>query len=246
MHCDPTPDRASGHRSRLDRAGEKHERELLEGQLAALEEDIAAGRAAEQRAESVDLFSLPHDAPPDDRRAAVGELVAVTGGHVLIRQVVPTDAELLKRGFEHLSAVSRYRRFLRDVKQLSDADVHFVTAVDHHHHEAVAALDPATGEGAGIARYLRDARDPTLAVATVTVADAWQGRGVGTALVERLARRARAEGIERFAARMIIGDRQALALCEHLGELIETTHVPGGLDVVVRLASHGERPGGFG
>ena len=55
----------------------------------------------------------------------------------------------------------------------------------------------AGGEPIGIARLVRE--DDTAEVA-FAVADAWQSRGVGTLLVERLAADARAAGIRRFVA----------------------------------------------
>jgi N-acetylglutamate synthase-like GNAT family acetyltransferase len=64
------------------------------------------------------------------------------------------------------------------------------------------AADAETGEGVGVARYVRDNDDPEQAEFACTVADAWQERGVGSMLAERLAGRARAAGIERFRARL--------------------------------------------
>jgi GNAT superfamily N-acetyltransferase len=69
--------------------------------------------------------------------------------------------------------------------------------VDHHDHEAIIALDPLTGEGVGVARYVRAGADPEVAEVAVTVVDDWQGRGLGRALLERLAARARREGVRR-------------------------------------------------
>ena len=48
-----------------------------------------------------------------------------------------------------------------------------------------------------VGSYVR-LRDPTVAEAAFAVADAYQRRGIGTRLVEQLAERAAATGIERF------------------------------------------------
>ena len=46
----------------------------------------------------------------------------------------------------------------------------------------------------------------------VVVADAWQGRGVGSALVGALIRRAQARGVTSLIMDVLAGNRQALAL----------------------------------
>jgi len=122
------------------------------------------------------------------------------GSTVLIRQVRGTDAPLLADGFARLSARSRQLRFLGPKKMLSAAELRYLTEVDHHDHEAIGALSPAEGRGVGIARYIRDADDPRAAEIAVTIADDWQGRGLGTELLARLSDRARQAGIGRFTA----------------------------------------------
>ena len=122
------------------------------------------------------------------------------GSTVLIRQVRGTDAPMLADGFARLSTRSRQLRFLGPKKMLSGAELRYLTEVDHHDHEAIGALSPAEGRGVGIARYIRDADDPEAAEIAVTIADDWQGRGLGTELLVRLSDRARQAGIGRFTA----------------------------------------------
>jgi RimJ/RimL family protein N-acetyltransferase len=139
------------------------------------------------------------------------------GSCVLIRPVRPEDAGLLAEGFERLSRESRRLRFLTAKDVLQPAELRYLTDVDHHDHEAIGALDPVTGQGAGIARYIRDPKDPRTAEIAVTIVDGWQGRGLGTELVARLAERARAEGIERFVA-LTAGTNVAMGLLlRHMG-----------------------------
>ena len=52
----------------------------------------------------------------------------------------------------------------------------------------------------GVARYIRSGEDHDLAEVAVTVADQWQGRGLGRALLGRLTYLARRAGIRRFGA----------------------------------------------
>jgi RimJ/RimL family protein N-acetyltransferase len=142
---------------------------------------------------------------PDDepRPAAEGTNVRLRdGSRILIRPVRSTDASLIAEGFARLSERSRRMRFLGKKDELTPAELHYYANVDHHDHEALGALDPADGRLAGVARYVRDADDPQAAEIALTIADDWQGRGLGTELLARLSDRAREEGIRRFTAVM--------------------------------------------
>lgn len=146
-----------------------------------------------------------------------GMVVLPDGSGVLIRQVRSADAPLLADGFARLGAVSRQMRFLGVKKGLPAAELRYFTDVDHHDHEALAALDRASGHGVGIARYVRDAGDPQAAEIAVTIVDDWQGRGLGTELLARLSGRARSEGIRRFTALADAGNVAVAALLRNAG-----------------------------
>jgi GNAT superfamily N-acetyltransferase len=120
------------------------------------------------------------------------------GARVEIRPLTPADKRDLAAGFARLSELSRYRRFLSPTARLSEAQLTYLTAVDHHDHEALVAIDPATRDGLGVARFVRSRADPEEAEFAVAVADDWQRRGLGTELLRHLAARAREEGITRF------------------------------------------------
>src|ERR1700733_11709617 len=132
------------------------------------------------------------------------------GSPVLIRPVRSTDAPLLADGFTRLSATSRWMRFLTPKKELSPAELSFLTDLDHHDHEALGALDHGDGRGVGVARYVRQADDPWSADVAVTIVDEWQGRGLGTELLARLSDRAREENIRSFTA-LVAAENVAVA-----------------------------------
>jgi GNAT superfamily N-acetyltransferase len=144
------------------------------------------------------------------------ELTLRDGSRVLVRAVRPDDRDLFVAGFQHLSPESRHRRFLFYKKSLGDRELDFFTNVDHHDHEAIGAIDLETGEGVGVARMIRE-EDPEAAEAAVTVVDNWQGRGLGSLLLERLSERAREVGVRRFTATLLTSNKAMLAAFNHLG-----------------------------
>ena len=149
---------------------------------------------------------------------AKGRRVALRdGSKVLIRQVQSADAPLLADGFARLSARSRQARFLTPKRELSPAELRYLTEVDHHDHEALGAVDHADGRGVGVARYIRSADDPQAAEIAVTVVDEWQGRGLGTVLVAQLSERARREGIRRFTALAAADNAAVASLARNMG-----------------------------
>jgi GNAT superfamily N-acetyltransferase len=172
-----------------------------------------------------------------------GTVVALRdGASVLVRPGGPEDRELLLAGFERLGPQSRYERFLAPMAELTDDIVTYLTDVDHHDHEALAALDAATGEGVGVARFVRCASRPDTAEAAVTVIDDWHGRGVGTALLDLLAERAREEGIVRFTALLLAENREMLELLETLGPVRVVDRQSGTVEIEAELASAGAGP----
>ena len=211
------------------------ERELmaLAGELGALDRDIAEARQVSRAAAAGLGLQRAHDPPAPSLH---GERVLLRDGReILIRPIEPDDALQLEHGLEHLSAISRYRRFRAPVDHFSAAQLTWLTQVDHHRHEALVALDPLSQTGIGVARYVCDPGDPGCAHVTYVLADAWQSRGVGTALLERLAVRARAAGVERLTALMLVGDAGARRLFDHIADEVGEQRDGGVLQITARL-----------
>ena len=152
--------------------------------------------------------------------AAGGSLERLTlhdGSCVLVRALERDDRLLVQAVFDRMGEEARYRRFLGFKKQLSARDLETLTAVDHHGHEALVALDAETGEAVGVARMMLDPGRRDTAEASVSVADDWQGRGLGGMLLERLVTRAHEEGVRRFTAVLLTRNLAMLHLFERLG-----------------------------
>lgn len=119
------------------------------------------------------------------------------GTRVHVRPLHPEDTELERRFIESPSPVSRRFRFLDSMNSPSAALLKQLTDIDPTTDAAyVALLD--TGDQTqeiGVAR-LSVQTDQDDCEFAVTVADAWQHKGLGTLLVQRLIEVARARGIK--------------------------------------------------
>ncbi len=164
------------------------------------------------------------------------------GSRVRIRRLRDSDSELLLQGFRRLSPESRYRRFLAPTPTLSAGTVRYLVEIDHHDHEALIAVDEQSGEGVGVARYVRDMARPDAAEVAVTVVDDWQGRGLGTLLLEGITMRAREEGVDTFTALMLVDNRAMMDLLKRLGAVRVVDRAAGAVEVEVHLPPIGVSP----
>ena len=164
------------------------------------------------------------------------------GARVRIRRLRDSDSELLLRGFRRLSPESRYRRFLAPTPKLSAGTVRYLVEIDHRDHEALVAVDERSGEGVGVARYVRNPARPDAAEVAVTVVDDWQGRGLGTLLLEGITMRAREEGVDTFTALMLVDNKEMMDLLQRLGAVRVVDRAAGAVEVEVHLPAIGVSP----
>ncbi len=154
---------------------------------------------------------------------------------VLIRPIRPSDKASLQAAIARSSDEAIYRRFLNPPGRLTGTELRYLTEVDHHDHEALMAEDPDTGVGVGVARYVRDRERRDSAEIAVAVRETWQGRGVGKALLHRLADRAREEDITRFTALMLAGNRPMRGLLASPGAISTLDTEAGTVELAVEL-----------
>ncbi|MFZ1177554.1 MAG: GNAT family N-acetyltransferase [Mycobacterium sp.] len=131
------------------------------------------------------------------------------GAALLLRPVLPGDAERFKSDGS-FSRETLYRRYQGGAP--SQGRLAYLFEVDYVDHFVWVVIDGVDGPVIADARFIRDEDDPASAEVALTVADAYQGRGIGTLLLGALAVAARVDGIKRFHARVFSENPPARAL----------------------------------
>ena len=154
---------------------------------------------------------------------------------MVIRPIRAEDKRMLSDGLRRLSPENAQRRFLTPKRSFSRTELRYLTEVDGRDHVALVAEDPADPVRRLIAvgRFVRLHDDPETADVAFTVADEWQGRGLGSLLGIHLNHLARNRGIRRFTATMASDNRAAHRLLYKLTRHLEQQHVGGGVDELV-------------
>jgi RimJ/RimL family protein N-acetyltransferase len=124
------------------------------------------------------------------------------GERVTVRFVEPRDAEALQSYYRSLSTRSRYNRFFGAMSELPKALLERFTHVSEADGFTVVATAQVDGFETivGEARYMLHQETSSVEFG-LSVADRWQGQGIGAALIKNLACRAAA-----FGAGTLFGD----------------------------------------
>jgi acetyltransferase len=174
-----------------------------------------AERVAQEPAMQTSLASL--FAPLRSHRASADDRIELADGRrVAIAPVRAQDANAERAFVGALSLDARYRRFHFGLRELSPEAARAMAEVDQHQHVAYVARPLGESTIVADARYVRraDSADAEFAIA---VADAWQGAGLGRALLARLSAHARAHGERRLFGDVLWGNPAMLALVRSLG-----------------------------
>jgi protein lysine acetyltransferase len=154
------------------------------------------------------------------RFAALVTPIPVTmrdGTELHLRPVLPGDNERAVHGPVQFSSETFYRRF-QTTRRPTASLMAYLFEVDYVDHfvwvlTADRAIDaPIVAD----ARYVRD-DSPTVAEVAFIVGDDYQGRGIGSFLMEALAIAARSEGIRRFTARVLADNLPMRSILDHYG-----------------------------
>jgi GNAT superfamily N-acetyltransferase len=155
-------------------------------------------------------------------QSTTNDIRTYRASRIQIRPLTSADRDRLAEEYTHLSEQTRRRRFGGLATRLGERDLDRLTDIDHHNHEALAAIEPGTDRIVGVARYIALPDDPAAAEVAVEVADEWHGHGIGRRLTRELTRRARAEGITRLLAYVSTDNLLVLEWIARAGGIIES------------------------
>ena len=172
------------------------------------------------------MKEIPHTKTlPVETAGAVPLATQITlrdGTRLTIRPIRPADMDLEKVFVKKLSDYSRYYRFMQPIRELSPAMLEHFTHPDYDREMALIAIANQGGseEEIGVARFVKypDGRQCEFALA---VADAWHGKGVGTALMQALMTYARSVGLESMEGFVLSTNQAMLKLVRFLGFSLE-------------------------
>jgi GNAT superfamily N-acetyltransferase len=166
-----------------------------------------------------------------------------------IRPVCPADLAALSDFFAALSVESRYLRFFAPVTPAHDL-LHLLSGGPANVDAivAVAAGDVIVGHAMAADRpdpkNPKDPKEPAergdpcgawVTDVGVVVADDWQRRGVGAALMRALVTRAQARGVESLAMDVLPGNRKVLGMIIGHWPDAAIDHSPDSLDIRIPL-----------
>ncbi len=152
--------------------------------------------------------------------------IRLKGGHaLLVRPIRPDDAEREREFIAGLSEASRYSRFQHSVSALSAETIARFTQLDYGREMALVAIDSDDDKIAGVSQYFPNP-DRVSAEFAIAIADAWQGRGLGLALMKSLIHCARDAGYQQIGGSILAGNRDMLRLVDQLGFVVEESDEP--------------------
>lgn len=169
----------------------------------------------------------PSSVPPAPTLPPV-DVVLADGSTARVRQAVPGDEGALADFHRRLSAESASLRYFGSHPRLTSADLRRIMAGGPEHVSLVAERG---GRIVALAEYHRAVGRDEAEVAFV-VDDAFQGRGLGTILLEHLASEARRHGVRRFGADALARNRRMLEVFQRAG-FAETAALESGVVRVV-------------
>jgi GNAT superfamily N-acetyltransferase len=161
---------------------------------------------------------LPNDAPFAEIEGDHWIEKLKDGSHVLLRPIRPEDREHERKFIESLSSEACHFRFLGEIREASPKLLDQMVNIDYQNSMAFIALvhDNGVLREVGVSRYSASGDDKHCECA-VTVADDWQHRGLGVALMRHLIDLARRNGFRQMFSMDSSANEPMRELAHYLG-----------------------------
>jgi acetyltransferase len=149
------------------------------------------------------------------------------GGEYTVRPIQPDDAQMLQDLMHHLSAESRYFRFVSSITELPPTMLARFTLIDYDREMAlVAVLKQRVADAAGdiveterivgVSRYITNP-DQSSCEFSLVVADDFGGKGLGSRLMQSIMDVARDKGLTEIDGLVLANNPGMLKLMRSLG-----------------------------
>ena len=154
------------------------------------------------------------------------------GSAVTIRAQRPTDREGMRSALVQMGQESIQRRFFAPRRYFSEGEVAFFLNIDFVRQVALVAVAGGAIVVGGC-RYI--VTEPGVAEVAFSVADDWQGRGLGGLLMEHLIGIARQQGLRLLVAEVLKENTAMLTVFRKCGLPTETRHEAGVVHLTAEL-----------
>lgn len=160
----------------------------------------------------------PHRELPTARNVELTPWQLPDSTRVHVRPLSATDRELERAFLESLSERTRYLRLMTPLRYVSPELLTQLLDVNDEDRAALVATVDVRGreEFIAVARYAKT-NEPATAEVAITVADAWQHRGIATRLLARLILHARRYGIASLVGLVLPENAAMLRLARKFG-----------------------------
>ena len=177
----------------------------------------AAAPATDMRYRHMAIFPYPMELEREIRLK--------DGSPLLLRAIRPDDADRERAFVAAMSDASRYSRFQHSISALSPEMISRFTQLDYGREMALVAVDVASDKFVGVCRYFPypDRESVEFALA---IADTWQGRGLGFAMMKSLIACAKDVGYKSMDGSVLPANQAMLHLTTKLGFLAATGSSP--------------------
>ena len=182
--------------------------------LAAADGVIALDtRVRLQHGQAAPLAILPYPRGLEER-------VQVAGGELLLRPIRPEDGERLKAFYANASAQDMRLRFFMSRREVPHSELARYSQIDYDREMAFVALAPGRdGQPSQMAGEVRAVCDPDnrLAEFAIQVGSAWQGKGLGRLLLDKLVRYLRERGTQEVTGQCLVQNPAMQQLARQAG-----------------------------